>query len=340
MNYCIWPNDIIYAFFINLLNMLLPAFIVAILTSIFAIRTYLKQQRVSRIQRIYYEESLVDQLKHLDIAIDLTSKNLAYFENAINLILNDFKVGSVTAVTITSLSEIAKKIETPILYQGSKREILIILFKKYGYITNQWLFRYDEDFCWFNLHMKEVIYGLVKRLLVNPNLQQAKITDQAQEVKDNYNLIMRHYTFAYLFNRIVSRVGILDFKSPKVLINDIAKDPVISATLIKIDEVFKILFGYFKIEDKTFLSYLKDENGYRFKFHIDQQITIAKVKEVPPPEEQLRIVKKDLRLAELIIEINNLQRHYSLIQTGMANLCALDEKPKFYREAESFDNFQ
>ncbi|WP_447531264.1 hypothetical protein, partial [Legionella pneumophila] len=241
MNHCIWLYNHIYAFFIALWTIISsPTVIAAILAPIFAIRTYLKQQRVSRIQRIYYEESLIDQLKHLDIAIDLTSKNLAYFENAINLILNDFKVGAVTAATITSLSEIAKKIEAPIRYQVSKREILIILFKKYGYITHQWLFKYDKDFSWFNLHMKEVISGLVTTLLVNPNLPQAIIHAQAQVVEDNYNLIMRHCTFAYLFNLIVSRVGILDFKSQKALINDIAKDHVISSTLIKIDEAFKI----------------------------------------------------------------------------------------------------
>ncbi|BCA93917.1 hypothetical protein TUM19329_02780 [Legionella antarctica] len=328
--------------FLNLIWAIIssPIFIAAILAPIFAIKTYLKQQRVSRIQRIYYEESLLDQLKHLDNAIDLTSKNLAYFENAINLILNDLKVGAVTIATITSLNEIAKKIEAPTLYQVSKREILIILFKKHGYIAQQWLFKYDNDFSSFNLHVREVISGLATELLANPSLQQTTITAYAQEIKDNYNLIMRHFTFAYLFNLIVSRVGVLDFKSQKTLINDIAKDCMISSTLIKIDKVFKILFGYFKITDKTFLSYLEDENGDRFKFNIDQQITITKVKQAPPPEDQLRIIKNDLRLAQLKIEVNNLQKHYSFIQIEMANLCSFDEKPQFYREAESFDTFK
>lgn len=151
---------------------------------------------------------------------------------------------------------------------------------------------------------------------------------------------MRHFTFAYLFNLVVSRIGVLDFKSLKALTNNIEKDCVINSTLIKIDEVFKILFGYFKIEDKTFLSYLEDENGDRFKFNIDQQITITKVKQDPPSEDQLHIISNDSRLAQLTIEVNNLQRHYSLIQIGMANLFSFDEKPQFYRAAESFDNFK
>jgi len=348
MDYCIWVWSHIAAFWIVIWQFIQPIFsspfVAALLASIlapwFAIKTYLKQQRVSRIQRIYYEESLLDQLKHLDNAIDITSKNLAYFENAINFILNDFRMGVVTMPTITLLNDIVNKIKAPIRYHSSKREVLITLFNKYGYTMHQWLFKFDKDFSWFNLYIREVVFNLATRLQLDPNLPRETILNQSNEVNNNFNLVMRHYTFSYLFNQIVSRIGTLDFKSQQKLINDVGKDNAISSTLIKIDEAFKILFGYFKIDDKNILSYLKDENGDRFKFHINDQISIERVKINPPPADQMRIIKDDMQLVNVTIFVKNTQRNYSLIQTGMANLCAFDEKPRFYPEAESFNNFQ
>lgn len=349
MDYCLWAYNYVAAFLGFIWHFIQPivsspTFIAALLASIlapwFAIRTYLKQQRVSRIQRIYYEESLLNQLKHLDDSIDITSKNLAYFENAINLILNNFRMGVVTASTITSLNEIANKIEAPVRYQSSKKEVLIILFQKYGYIAHQWLFKCDNDFNWFNLHIREEIFNLATRLQLTPNLPETTIREQGKEIDNNFNLVMRHYTFAYFFNQLVSRVGILDFKSQKELINGIKNDNVINSTLTKMDEAFKILFGYFKIDDKNFISYLKDENGDRFKIHINDQISIERMNENIPSINQMRIIKDDTRLANVTVNVNNSPRSYSLIQTGMANLSTFDEKPKFYLEAESFDRFE
>ena len=74
-----------------------PTFIAAFMASLIApysaITTYLKQQRVTRIQRIYYEDSLLNQLKHLDNVINISSRNLSHFENAINLIQIDLRRG-------------------------------------------------------------------------------------------------------------------------------------------------------------------------------------------------------------------------------------------------------
>lgn len=190
------------------------------------------------------------------------------------------------------------------------------------------------------MHLREVISGFATILQTHPNTPRSFITIHVQDIENDFNLIMRHYTFVYLFNCIVSRVGVLDFKSQKALINNLKKDHIISPTLRKIDEAFKILFEYFQLEDKTFLSYLEDENRNRFKFHLNEQISIEKVKENPPSEAQLRIIKNDQSLANLKIKVNNVESYYSAIQTGIANLYAFDEKPKFYREVESFDNFQ
>lgn len=315
-----------------------PTFIAAFLAPYFAIRTYLSQQRISRIQRIYYEESLLDLLKHLNNSIDITSFNMALFENGVNLILNDFKVGVVTIETINSLNQIAHQIKVIESYHSSKREILIILFKKYGYIIHQWLFKYDFDFSRFNLFIREIVSMLGTKLQVDLNTPESFIRAHAKEIKDNYELVMRHYTFLYILNHIISRVGFLNFKSQEALINGIAKDATINSFLIKFDKIFKIVFGYFKIDNNTFLSFLQDEHGDRFRLYIGEKIRIDKVAEPLPFEAKLVIIKNDLKLSGLTVSLNDKQCKYFELQIGIANMNALEEKPLFYNEVDSFVN--
>jgi hypothetical protein len=345
MDYCLWAWSHISQFGISTWYFIQPIFssptfaalVASILAPWFAIRTYLKQQRVSRIQRIYYEESLLSQLKHLDNVINVASRNLSYFENAINLVQIDLRRGGINNETITLLNNIANEMEPPVRYHSSNREILIILFKKYGYVMHQWLFKFDKDFIEFNSFMRELVYSLATRISQAPVVTEAFIREQGQEVDNTFKLVMRHYTFAFLFNQIISRVGALDFKSQNKLINNIASDKVIGSALRKIDETFKILFGYFRINENIYLSYLQDENGNRFRVNMNNTaIAVNRVQENISEGAEIIIVKNDLQLANATVEVKDSPRQYSLIQVGMANACAFNERPMFYREIESF----
>ena len=104
------------------------------------------------------------------------------------------------------------------------------------------------------------------------------LSAMVQIMQDNYKLIQRHFIFIALFNQIVSRVGVLNFKSIKKLKNNIANDAIINSILTKIDESFKILFGYFRVDEKTLLSYLQDEEGYRYRLIISEKISLERIK--------------------------------------------------------------
>lgn len=317
-----------------------PAVIAAIIAPWAAITTFLRQQRISRVQKIYYEESLFRQLNHLDDAIDITSKNYALFENGMNLIVNDLRGGTISSLTILSLNEIAKQISISTRYRSSKREILVILFKQYGYTLYQWLLKFDRDFSTINSYIREVLSRLSAELQINGQISEIEIVAKNTEIDDLYQLLIRHDTILYLFNNIVCHIGSLDFKSREALIKDVSNDSVILASLKKIDEVFKMLFGYFKLEDKVFLSYLKDKNGKRFKIHFNHEITISQIDHQEVLDQNaMKIVMVDLSLAAAKIEVDGVNTNYSNVQLGMSNVVAFEKKPSFYSEAESFDNF-
>lgn len=309
----------------------------ALITVYCGFKTFLSQQRISRIQKIYYEESLLDQLNHLDDMAKITDQNFALFNNAINLILNDLKINKINSFTMANLNELAKQIMIPPIYQSSKKEILITLFKNNGYIIHQWLFKYDTDHIEFNLFIRECIWGIANWLQLNSPISEKEINEHDKEIKNFYALLKRHFALSYLLNKLVSKIALMDFKSREDIIKSIANDTEIKNILEKTDEAFKILFGYFKVEKDAFLSYLISENGYRFKFQIDNKIKIERVRhDLYSDLKQMIIIKDDRHLSGSSITVNGKNISYPEIQLDMANLCAFNEKPQFYPEVESF----
>lgn len=317
----------------------LVAAIVGVLITVWlGLKIFLTQQRISRIQKIYYEESLLNQLNHFDDTIKKTNQNYAFFNNAINSILNDIKINKIDLSTVITLNEIATQITIPEKHESFRGEVLIILFKKYGYLILQWLSKYDTDHIEFNLFIRECILRMAQHLKLNPRISEEAIKKQNTEIKNLYDLRNRHFALPYLFNKLVSRISIMDFKSREDIIKRIANDHEISNNLKKTDEAFKILFGYFKLEENTYLSYLISEKGYRFKIRIDNKVTIERIKHDLPDLKQMIIIKNDYCLSGSNVIVDGIPKNYPNIQLGMANFCAFDEKPQFYPEVESFDD--
>jgi len=307
----------------------------AIIAPWVGVKTFLNQQRIARVQKIYYEESLLDLQKHLDEAFNITNQNIARFENAINLIkLNQ-------SSSVVTLNEIANEIKAPLLYQSSKREVLISLFGKHGYVMHQWLFKFDKDFNGFNLFLHEVVFSLFIRLQAGNKISDDVMNHLQVEVKNKYNLVLRHSTLLYLFNSIISIIGTLDFKSRKKLIKGIQSNGELNDQLKKMNEAFKILFAYYKLKEKVVLSYLISDSDFRFKLTlIDDNMSPERLKYNDDlSSKEFKIIMNDLLLSNLTVFVDNAPVSYSKIQLGMANKVAFDEKPLFYPEAEMFNNF-
>jgi hypothetical protein len=325
-------------------------FIAAVLATLvapwLAIKSFMTQRRISILQKIYYEESLLNQLNHLDDAMNISNETFAHFETACNLLnlgstISIFSTNSSRGYTVDSLKAIVNLIETPVMYQPSKIEVVVVLFKQYGYVFYEWLFRFDNDCRIFNLHIKEVITGWIINLHTGKPFYelQSEMRKELKEINSLYHQLLRHKTPLYLFNALVSRIGLLNFKSKKALINNVAKDAEINVSLKKFDEVYKILFGYYKINENTLISYMTVEKGHRFKLTFNENITIEPVNHDDQlKENQMKIVSDDTPIRSCRVELNGITYNYSELQLRMANLSAFHEKPKMYVTVKSFIN--
>lgn len=330
-----------------------PKIIAAILAAIIApwtaVKIYLSQQRIARVQKIYYEESLLDQLRYLDDALDITVQNFALFDNVINFIIRASIAPTAHDLIINSVNEIANKIVIPPRYQSSKREVLITLFKRKGYPIYQWLLKFDSDFVELNSLVREEMFSLILFMQ-----QSQEISPDGARFQDNVAiansklrqiavlqpLLARHQVLIHLLNTIIARISTMDFKSLEALSTYVTGDKEILSSLEKMDEVFKILFGYYVISKNVYLSYLTDEYGQKYRLTFGNTADRVVIDRIAAPEQidqsTLIIVQKDAMLAALEVIINGEVKRYSRVQIGMANLTALSERPSFYREVQSF----
>ncbi|HFD2434706.1 TPA: hypothetical protein ACF2TC_003170, partial [Legionella pneumophila] len=60
----------------------------AVVTAIFAIHKYQSEQRILRLQKIYFEDSLLGQANSIEGIRSQTQKNMLLTENLYNLIIN------------------------------------------------------------------------------------------------------------------------------------------------------------------------------------------------------------------------------------------------------------
>lgn len=175
----VWPYIVKF-----LSSPLFIALLAAWLAAFLGIKQYMKQQRIARVQKIYYEESLLDQLNHLDASINNANQSYFLFLTAMNILRNNIPNG-IDALTRNSLTNLANQITTVPSYLSSKREVLIILFGRYGYIMHQWLFKYDRDMNEFNSFIQEIIMTIRTRTQIT-NIQ---LQNQIREVELNFELL-------------------------------------------------------------------------------------------------------------------------------------------------------
>lgn len=323
-------------FFTILSSPAAAAIIASLLAPYIGIKAFLSQQRASRIQKLFYEDTILGLIKHLDKASEITNQNLNKIENAFNFIL-DLHEKANPASTILRINNIVYEITVPMKYGTSMTEPLIKLFGRHGYILHQWLTKYDRDFFGINLYFRELVATFSNELEKNGRMQADIINKYRACVDEYYKFVSRHYSLIYLLNKIAIEMSILDFKSIKKLKISLNKNKEIKSYLFKIDGAYKTLFGYFKLDKGFFLSYLKDEDGYRYILDTNQAVSILRTKDIELPDiNTLFVISDDLKLHNAKVNINGQPQFYSLIQLGMANYHAFDEKPKFYKQLESF----
>ena len=138
-----------------------------------------------------------------------------------------------------------------------------------------------------------------------------------------------------MLNEINSLIAVKDFKSRDDLIEAVRRDKQVVTAVQKIEESFKILFGYIELTDNVLLSYLKDEEGFRYQIERDQSnILIERVQDdLMHSFDNMKVwFKDDFGLSGMEVKIGDSLRKFNEIQLGVANYHIFDEKPQFYPE--------
>lgn len=304
----------------------------------FTMRVYFKQQRISRVQRIYYEDSLLALLKCLDGAFDTVIENQLHFERAIEIAKNGINRNEVTSTTTKQLYEIVEKMKLPLRTEQSKEGILTALFGEYGYVIGQWLSKYNMDLTFHCVFVRSCIINLAAELDKDSKNPFDVIKVARVAVENAFSMVRRHQIFLHFFNQLVLRIGMLDFKSRDSLVRSIKDNEDIYSVLAKLDESFKILFGYFKLEERIFISYLKTEDGSRFRLKFDdEKVVVEKINDDEKNMLKKPSFVKDDRLINILKATlgDGKEMLYSQYQFILAGKYVF-EKPLSYDEINSF----
>lgn len=322
----------------SLVIIISPAFIAWL-----GVKSYYSQQRINRLQKIYYEDSLVHLLNNIDGAMETTKKNLHLFENAIYLIdhLNSKPFTAGSNVLLEQLANTISNIEIPLLYSGCKIEILLELFGKTGYSILQWISKLCCDFKKFNLSNKKILHNYLDRLsAINnfpiPPLMNNEIATFFKKIELEYASLQRHFTLLYIYNKMINRISIMHFKSKKDL-KKFRTDTEMKNLMKTFCECFKVLFAYYKISDNLYYTYAENEQGQRYKLTFAETKNLVTIEnENIPNLKNLILIEEDFDIAYLFI-CNDLQKTYiSHILLGLANRIAFSEEPQFLKVQRFF----
>lgn len=333
--------DKLIAFFNSKFFNSIAIVVAAALTALIAFRTFYSQQRTKRLQKIYLEDFLLKTQDYINDGIGIMRMNMKLFESAINLIINCINQTYVDQDTlIKRLKEINTLMKIPEMQDYSQNEMVIELFKEKGYLFSQWLGKFEEDvqtFCYLMIHQLHII---VNHLLYTTQKNKEKgiefLNDIAKYVEAQNGLLLRHSVLSYLVHNLLNKLVVIDFKTKKSILKFCQDNTNVIVILNNINESFKILFGFYEVNDKLFYSYAKNEDGNNFKIEIinDETVCISAEKINNDFKSRLFIVTDESILAG--IKINGSDVIFMKALIGIANLNNFNEKPRFLDRKKNF----
>ncbi len=319
----------------------LLTFVGAVLVTFIGIGQYYSQQRAGRLQKIYFEDSILALLNQVDSAM-ITSRQNAYVGvNALDLVSNLINRTYVDhSVLIKNLEALISSLKPPGQFGDVKKEMMPDLFGQKGNILSQWLQKAEVDL--------DAFYSVIKGslLLILNSLQETGKRDKKKDeemlakiqehISDNNLRIQRHNMLLFFLSKLVGTVASLDFKNKKDLAN-MRSNRAIRKVLEKIEESFKMLFAFYKIDNTCYYSYAKDLDGKNFKVMFDGAGNATISREI--------IDTESLKSPYLIIDDNSLlgkkigdEKDRPLFDAliGMSNMYVFEEKPELLPTLGSF----
>ena len=211
-------------------------------TAYLAIKKYKTEQRTSRIQEVYFTDTLLKLAKLIDYNLSIANKNYLVIENfteLVPIILNrknmdlETKRGELKRIFQQTEQDIEIKNKT----SDFRKETLSKLFYESGdkiNATPTWIKIIEDDSYRFSALLKSQITILeadIKKL-TDDNLtafEKHFLSLMRDNIKENYEFIKRHYIFLTLYSNIVLEFSTKDFGTIEEILSSFKDDKIKSS---------------------------------------------------------------------------------------------------------------
>ena len=312
-------------------------------TAFFGLRSFHAQQKTKRLQKIYFDDSLLLSTKKIDDGITAAEINGKTFGEALDIMSNLMnKTYVIKDALIHSLKKKMDSMISPDFFVGDSIKSIIyeLVPDERGDHIGQWLNKYNEDTGVFYAKIYGQFQVLINSLLIPQDRRSVKedekmIKKMIKDISDQTILLTRHKLMFEWFFRLIRRYANIDFKNRDELVNAY-KNENLETILKKIDTAFKIMFTFSKESDNIYYSFAKDEEGRRFKlsFGNGDVISVKRVQKEYMDNEKFLIIRNELPLINATIYDTKNSFINALI--GMANYELMDRHPNLFKEILSF----
>jgi len=247
-NYC--KSEIIGGFF------LLSA---ALITAIFAIHKYQSEQRASRLQKVYFEDTLYGQAKILEMMMSQTTKNYMSIESFFNLSINlidqkDISVENKIKDLAIVFDSTIRMIDVGIDTTDFKKETISKLLSdaKTRSVLPNWIGKFEADTYRFSAFLQGQITKSRSHLdrLSSSNLNEFVkfLKEISKYIQNNYLFIKRHYILFNLFSELVLEFVTVHYTN-KTKIFDAFNQNRIKKVIKLINDSYKdVIIGFDKVD--------------------------------------------------------------------------------------------
>lgn len=225
----------------------------AIVTSLFAIQKYHSEQRTSRLQKLYFEDTLLGQARSIEEMMSQTTKNMLMLENSFNFMVNilDLKPLNIEYVKTyleSTFDSTFNNVEGNINTTDFKKTTISHLFNEAGEKGSalaSWINTFEQDAYRFSLFTKSQILKVKPNILRLTEANKEEFKDHLEKifiksVQENYVFIKRHYVLFDLFSDIVLKFSEVNYSTMQNILTSFKKEPI-KAIFQLINESYKDL---------------------------------------------------------------------------------------------------
>lgn len=333
----------IVAIGIDFLNSNFLQSVAIVVSVILGLKFFYSKQRTNRLQKLYFDDGVLKQVREIDEGLTMTQQNIYAFTSVIDEISNLIKQ------TVVDRDIIFKSLEKKIFsikefgqFGESASEIATFLIpSEQGDHITQWFRKYNADIGAFSAIVRGQLFILLNELSIS-NSRRNKTKDEVMLEKMVINigklqkLMIRHRVMVNLYSRLARLYADLKFSDSDELVST-HKNPKFTKIIKNLDESFKILFCFYETPNKSiYYSYAKDEDGKHFKIVFENESNVKITREMlnENPKGKLNIIINDTAIGNAIIE--DTKNNFVMGLVGMTNLRNFERRPNIIAEKQRF----